>query len=58
MVRKLLTDDLVHVIASDAHSATWRPPDLSPALSLGDLGTRLTRDVPAAILAGADLTAA
>ena len=55
--RRLLRDGLVHVIASDSHSADWRPPDLTVARSLGRLGRWLTDSVPAAILAGAELPA-
>ena len=52
MVRKALKAGLVHVIASDAHAAEWRPPDLSAARALGAFGEWLTTDAPAAILAG------
>lgn len=57
LARRALKEGLVHVIASDAHSSTWRPPDLSPAAALGRLGTWLTDAVPRAILAGAELPA-
>lgn len=55
--RRLLRDGLVHVVASDSHSAEWRPPDLGPALALGAIGRWLTETVPAAILAGTDVPA-
>lgn len=55
----LLTRRLVHVIASDAHSAVHRPPILSRALErassvLGDRveAEQMVTSVPAAILAG------
>jgi len=56
----LLTHRLAHVIASDAHSAEWRPPVLSTAVEaaaelLGsyDDALRMVTEVPAAILSGA-----
>ena len=55
MARRALKEGLVHVVSSDAHSATWRPPDLSPVEPLGDLGRWLTVDAPQAILDGAEL---
>jgi len=55
----LLERRLVHVIASDAHSADYRPPLLSKAVEaaaniLGNYeeAERMVRDVPAAIIAG------
>jgi protein-tyrosine phosphatase len=55
----LLKHHLVHVIASDAHSADRRPPLLSKAVSEAAELTRsdllalsLVRDIPAKILAG------
>ena len=54
--RRALRDGLVHVVASDSHAASWRPPDLSPALALGDNHARLLcEEIPAAILAGQNL---
>jgi len=57
--RTLLKRRLVHVIASDAHSATNRPPVLSRGVEaaagiLGDpeAAERMVTEVPAAILAG------
>jgi protein-tyrosine phosphatase len=55
LARQALKEGLAHVVASDAHSATWRPPDLSAARALGDLGRWLTVDAPRAILAGREL---
>jgi protein-tyrosine phosphatase len=55
LARRALKEGLVHVVASDTHSATWRPPDLGAAAALGALGAWLTADVPQAILAGAEL---
>jgi protein-tyrosine phosphatase len=59
----LLSDGLVHNIASDAHDAERRPPDLRPGLAataarLDGFDARaawLTQAVPAAILSGAPL---
>jgi tyrosine-protein phosphatase YwqE len=58
LVRRLLKERLVHVVASDSHSASWRPPDLRAAADLGRLGTWLTDAAPRAILAGTELPAA
>lgn len=55
LARRALKEGLVHVVASDAHAATWRPPDLSAAAGLGGLGTWLTDAAPRAILAGTEL---
>jgi protein-tyrosine phosphatase len=57
---ELLREELVHVLASDAHDAIDRPPGLSAGIaraehelgSLDGLAEWLTDDVPAAILAG------
>jgi protein-tyrosine phosphatase len=55
----LLERRLVHVIASDAHSADYRPPLLSKAVEaaaniLGNYeeAERMVKDVPAAIISG------
>jgi protein-tyrosine phosphatase len=55
----LLTNRLAHVIASDAHSAEWRPPILSTAVEAAaellesyDDAMRMVTEVPAAILSG------
>jgi protein-tyrosine phosphatase len=58
LARRALKERLVHVVASDSHSATWRPPDLSAAAALGALGRWLTTDVPRALLDGAALPSA
>ena len=57
---RLLTYRLVHVIASDAHSAERRPPVLSQAVEAASetMGSyedaeRMVTDVPASILSGA-----
>jgi protein-tyrosine phosphatase len=56
LARRLLREGMVHVIASDSHSASWRPPDLSPARSLGaPMARYLTETVPEAILSGDDV---
>ncbi len=56
---RLLTHRLVHVIASDAHSADTRPPVLSVAVEAAaeimgsyEDSERMVKDVPAAILSG------
>ena len=52
---RLMREGLVHVIASDAHDATRRPPGLRQALERTGRGSRgawLTELVPAAIVAG------
>jgi protein-tyrosine phosphatase len=57
--QELLKHRLVHVIASDAHSADSRPPLLSRAVNEAaeltgsdSLATSLVKDIPAKILAG------
>lgn len=58
---QLLRDDLVHVVASDAHDASRRPPGVVAAIAAAErevpgISSRvawLTEEVPAAILAGA-----
>lgn len=62
----LLREDLVHVLASDAHDAVRRPPGLGEALEHAEravpgIGAReawLTEEAPAAILAGDPLPGA
>lgn len=55
---ELLNYNLVHVIASDAHSAVRRPPVLSKAVEYAaslvgpDYARKLVEDYPAAIIAG------
>jgi protein-tyrosine phosphatase len=54
----LLRDGMVHNVASDAHDDIRRPPAIAPELEragLGALGDWLTRAVPGAILAGAEI---
>lgn len=59
----LLSDDVVHVVASDAHDAVRRPPGVAAAVGAAERdvpgitarATWLTEDAPAAILAGAPL---
>jgi protein-tyrosine phosphatase len=59
--RYLLKKGLVHVLASDAHSSTYRRPVLSPACdeAAGIIGKQAARDLvttnPAAIIAGRPL---
>ena len=54
LARTALDRGWAHAVASDAHSATWRPPDLSPAReAAGELFAWLTQHVPRALLLGA-----
>jgi len=56
----LLEHNLAHNLASDAHDHLRRPPTMAAALRLAgppELGVWLTHDVPAAILAGAEIPA-
>jgi protein-tyrosine phosphatase len=49
---------VVHSVASDAHDRSQRPPGMAAELQLAELGALadwLTRDVPAAILAGSEI---
>jgi protein-tyrosine phosphatase len=53
--RRLLTDGLVHNVASDAHDTERRPPGIAAELAetgLGELTEWLTSEVPSAILSG------
>ena len=58
----LLEADLVHFLASDAHSPEWRPPGLERAFGEicrrwgDDTARRLTTENPRAVLQGAPLT--
>ncbi len=60
---RLLREELVHVIASDAHDHIRRPPAITTAIraaeravpGIGERRAWLTEDVPAAILAGAPI---
>jgi protein-tyrosine phosphatase len=56
--RELVRDELVHNVASDAHSHTGRPPSIRPELEqsgLSPLADWLTQAVPAAVLAGDEI---
>jgi protein-tyrosine phosphatase len=56
--RKLVSLELVHLVASDAHDLSLRKPGLASAVSTLDddeLARWLTHDVPAAILDGTEL---
>jgi protein-tyrosine phosphatase len=63
---ELFAEGLVHNVASDAHDSTRRPPDLTAGLAAleaamsgaSEAARWYTEDVPAAILAGADLPGA
>jgi protein-tyrosine phosphatase len=55
---ELARDQLVHNVTSDAHDSVKRPPGLADALDetgLAPLADWLTREVPAAILSGAQI---
>lgn len=58
VAEKLLTKGLVHLIASDAHSTTGRPPVLSPAVRVAarivgqQEAQRMVTEYPQAILEG------
>jgi protein-tyrosine phosphatase len=55
---RLLNDELVHNVASDAHDPLQRPPRIGAELDragLGAMGEWLCQAVPAAILSGADI---
>jgi protein-tyrosine phosphatase len=54
----LLDSGMAHNVASDAHDPVQRPPSIAAELAesgRGELEDWLTREVPAAILAGADI---
>ena len=59
--RQLLEEGLVHIMASDGHSAQWRAPVLSKGLQMAteiigrDEARKLVIDYPALILAGGTL---
>lgn len=58
LARTMLDQDLVHVVASDAHDAVGRPPGLAGPLTeakLEQLSPWSTQEVPAAMLAGTDI---
>jgi protein-tyrosine phosphatase len=60
---EILKRGWAHVLASDAHSATWRRPLMTPGIDAGERALRgsraelewMARDVPAALLAGESL---
>jgi len=57
LARNLVRDGLAHLIASDAHSATWRPPGLSAAVAIArEIAPRragwMVTVAPAAVIAG------
>lgn len=55
--QRMFNRDLVHVVASDAHHATHRPPSLIPEIKSsghGDLIQYLCHDMPAWILDGGE----
>ena len=55
---ELVSEGLVHNVASDAHDAFRRPPTIADELDragLGSLAGWLTQDVPAAILRGGEV---
>jgi protein-tyrosine phosphatase len=56
LARTALDRGWANVVASDAHSATWRPPDMAPAREAGGVNFRwLTQHVPRALLLGAPI---
>lgn len=63
LVAEMIDRQLVHVVASDAHSPTWRPPGLSEARRLlartwgESLARRLTEENPRAVLEAAEMPA-
>jgi len=63
LAEAMLRDGLVHVIATDAHSATWRPPLLSRAVARAaaivgrDRALAMVTEIPAAIIEGKSIAA-
>lgn len=59
--RSMIGRGLVHFVASDTHSPSWRPPGLAEARDQiarrwgRGVATRLTNDYPAALLAGREV---
>jgi protein-tyrosine phosphatase len=56
--RRLVSDGLVHNVASDAHDTERRPPGIAAELAeagLGELTDWLTSEVPAAVLSGQEI---
>jgi protein-tyrosine phosphatase len=57
---RMLSEGLVHNVASDAHDVARRPPSIARELAsagMGPLSEWLTHEVPAAILSGAQIPA-
>ncbi len=63
ITRKMITSDLVHIIASDAHSRDGRPPILSRAVEetakiIGiDRAEKMVQDIPQAVIEGKEVVA-
>ncbi len=63
ITRKMITSDLVHIIASDAHSRDGRPPVLSRAVEeaakIIGIGRaeKMVRDIPQAVIEGREVVA-
>ena len=61
ITKKMITSDLVHIIASDAHSRDRRPPILSRAVKeaakiIGiDRAEKMVRDIPQAVIEGREV---
>jgi protein-tyrosine phosphatase len=56
---RLIREELVHNVASDAHDDVQRPPTIAGELEeagIAPLGEWLTQDVPGAILGGGEIT--
>ncbi len=59
--RRMLERNLVHVLASDSHDASYRPPRLTPAVAAAarvvgeEAARRMVEDTPRAILAGREV---
>jgi protein-tyrosine phosphatase len=63
ITRKMISSDLVHIIASDAHSRDRRPPILSRAVEetakiIGtDKAEKMVQDIPQAVIEGREVVA-
>ena len=63
ITRKMITSNLVHIIASDAHSKDGRPPILSRAVKetakiIGiDRAEKMVQDIPQAVIEGKEVVA-
>ena len=61
ITKKMITSDLVHIIASDAHSRDRRPPILSRAVKEAakitgiDRAEKMVRDIPQAVIEGREV---